>query len=289
MTDAPLRQTGPRAEAIARAYEDLERRRKIYSFLFAALAIAVLVSGLRVTEAANAGGFLEGLPKLFDYAQDIVLGAWEAGWDWFPLLWTYFPFLIETVNMAIVATLFGFALAFVLSFIASRNLVKYGWIVWAARRFLDIARAFPEIVIALFLIFIIGKNPLAAVAAIAFHTVGALGKLFSEVNENADMRPIEGLQASGASWVQRIWFGVVPQVMPNFLSYTLLRLEINVRASAIMGFVGAGGLGQQFKAVTDWKWGDHMSAILVLLIAAIFLIDWISSRLRGRIIGLGGH
>ncbi|MGF1446576.1 MAG: phosphonate ABC transporter, permease protein PhnE [Pikeienuella sp.] len=289
MTDIADLDRARRAEAIADAYAALERRRKIYSFLMIVIALAVLFSGLRVTEAANAGGFLEGLPQLFDYAADVISEAWEAGWAWFPLLWQYMPFLIETINMAVVATLIGFALAFVVSFIASRNLVKYGAIVWIARRLLDISRAFPEIVIALFLIFLIGKNPIAAVAAIAFHSVGALGKLFSEVNENIDMKPLDGLAASGASWTQRIWFGAVPQVMPNFLSYALLRLEINVRASAIMGFVGAGGLGQQFKTVTDLKHGDHMSAILVLLIGSIFLIDWISSRLRGRIIGDGGH
>lgn len=289
--------TAPTPTAIVDAYEAAERRRKIYGFILFTIVAAALIGGLRVTEDANAGGFFEGIVKLFDYPIDIISAAIGEGWAWFAIPFqmrpqaneTYFSLLIETLNMAVAATLIGATLAFCMSFIASANLVKNKTLVWSARRFMDFARAFPEIVLALFLIYVISKSPIAAVAAIAFHTIGALGKLFSEVIENADMRPVEGLASSGASWLQRIWFGVVPQVLPNFLSYTLLRLEINVRASAIMGFVGAGGLGQQFKAVVDWKYGADITAILALLIGAIFFIDWISARARRRLIGPGGH
>ena len=93
--------------------------------------------------------------------------------------------------------------------------------------------------------------------AIAFHTGGALGKLFSEVNENADLKPVDGLHSTGANWTQRMLLGVVPQVAPNYLSYMLLRFEINIRASAILGFVGAGGIGYELKNAMSWGQGKY--------------------------------
>ncbi len=115
-------------------------------------------------------------------------------------------------------------------------------------------RAVPEIVIALVLIFVLGGGPVPAMIAIAFHTTGALGKLFSEVAENADLKPVEGL-ASGSTWRQHMWFGVVPQVAPNWLCYGLMRFEINIRASAILGFVGSGGIGYDLKLAMQWGGG----------------------------------
>ena len=119
------------------------------------------------------------------------------------------------------------------------------------------------------------------------HTIGALGKLFSEANENIDMRPVEGLKATGANWYQQIRFGVLPQVLPNYLSYGLLRLEINVRASTILGFVGAGGIGEQLTANIQWTYGADVTAIFVLLISTIVGLDYLSRWVRGKLIGSG--
>jgi phosphonate transport system permease protein len=123
--------------------------------------------------------------------------------------------------------------------------------------------------------------------AVAIHTAGALGKLFSEVTENIDPKPVEGLKATGASWTQRIRFAVMPQVAPNFLSYFLLRLEINVRASAILGFVGAGGIGTELRRTIGWGQGagDETAALFVLLFLSIVAIDQVSSALRERLTG----
>ena len=138
-----------------------------------------------------------------------------------------------------------------------------------ARRVSDVCRAIPEIVIALVLIFILGGGPVPAVIAIAIHTAGAMGKLFSEVNENVDLKPVEGLASVGATWSQRIWLGVFPQVAPNYLSYGLLRLEVNIRASAILGFVGAGGIGYELRNAMTFGQGkfDQAAAIFLLLFA----------------------
>ena len=285
---------------IAAQYEILERRRRVYTGLLLILLVVLLIGGVRIAEDANSGSLLTGLPKIFDYPHDILSQAYEKGWAFWTIPFevqhaengikhTYFYYLIETINMAVVATLIGFVLGGFISILASRNFVKNHAIVWITRRFTDVARAFPEIVIALFLIFIFGKNPIAAVAAIALHTTGALSKMFSEVNENADMKAWEGLEAAGASWIQKVWFGVIPQVWPNWISYALLRFEINVRASAILGFVGAGGLGQQFKTFVDWKFGADIAAIIMLLIVTIIAIDILSTWARRRFIGTAAH
>jgi phosphonate transport system permease protein len=123
------------------------------------------------------------------------------------------------------------------------------------------------------------------VAAIAIHSAGALGKLFSEVNENASMRPVEGIRATGGNWFEEIRYGIVPQVMPNFVSYVLLRFEINVRASSIVGFVGAGGIGMELNRVISLYSDDRVVAVLLLVVATVTLIDLLSERLRTFFIG----
>ena len=146
-------------------------------------------------------------------------------------------------------------------------------------------RAMPEIVIALILIFVLGGGPIPAMIAISFHTVGALGKLFSEVNENASIKPVDGLASVGANWWQKMMLGVVPQVAPNYLSYGLLRFEINIRASAILGFVGAGGIGYDLKNSMSWGKGryDEAAAIFILLFFTIVVVDQISSYYRNKL------
>lgn len=144
----------------------------------------------------------------------------------------YFPALVETLNIAAVSTIFGGIGALLLALLSTRGLAAWPPPVSVFRRLMDVMRAIPNIVIALVLIFVLGRGPVPAMIAIAFHTIGALGKLLSEVNENADLKPVEGVRATGAGWVEQMWFGVVNQVSPNYISYFLLRFEINVRASA---------------------------------------------------------
>ena len=117
------------------------------------------------------------------------------------------------------------------------------------------------------------------------HATGALGKLFSEVNENVDLKPLEGLRASGASWYQTIRYAVVPQVLPNFTSYALLRFEINVRSSSIVGYVGAGGLGQEIRTAVGFGEYYDLSAIFLIIFATVALIDLVCEQIRHRFIG----
>lgn len=157
---------------------------------------------------------------------------------------------------------------------------------WLTRRYLEIARTVPEIVFAMIFVFCFGIGPMAGVLAIALHCTGSLGKLYAEVNENIDMRPVEGVRAAGGSWFDQMRYGVVPQVLPNTLSYTLLRFEINVRSSSIIGYVGAGGLGEELRTVVSLQEYTDLSALFVIILVTVFVIDWLSEKLRHRLIGL---
>ena len=263
------------------------KMRAVYSLtIFIALVLFVIL-GFETANEANSGGFLQGFSQLLDFPIDIIKMSFDAGWGWFYLLVEYFPALMETIHMAVLATFIGFVGAVVVSLLASQNLVKNKIAVSFMRRVMDFSRAFPELVIAMVLLFLMGKSAVPALIAIAFHTVGALGKLFSEVNENADMKAVEGLTANGANWFQQVRYGIIPQVLPNYLSYSLLRLEINVRASTILGFVGAGGIGEQLTANIQWTYGADVTAIFVLLISTIIALDYLSRWLRGKLIASG--
>ena len=208
------------------------------------------------------------------------MAEWFWGWKgWLKLLW-------QTILIAYTGTILGALGGFLLCFVAAANLGRSGCLRFAAKRFLEFCRTVPEIVFALIFVIAFGLGPLPGVLAIAIHTMGAMGKLFSEVVENIDMKPVDGLTATGAGWWQTIRFAVVPQVLSNFASYTLLRFEINVRGASIMGFVGAGGIGQDLiEAIRKFYFTD-VSAILLLIIAAVMLIDYGTERLRHSLISL---
>ncbi|MGV1862924.1 PhnE/PtxC family ABC transporter permease, partial [Rhizobium rhizogenes] len=153
------------------------------------------------------------------------------------------------------------------------------------KRVMEFLRAFPEIVIAGLFSAILSIGPIAAIIAVGLHTIGALGKLFYEVVENIDMKPDEGMKAVGASWTERVRFGALPQVMPNFMSYALLRLEINVRASTIIGAVGGGGIGEELKLSISRGFGAKTVALVLLLFITIIAVDQFSAWLRRRLVG----
>lgn len=266
-------------------YMALVRRKRMMDGIILAIFVALMVSGFLIADDRNAGGFWDGWHRLLDFPTEVLSEAVEKTSDLPAHLVTYFPSLIETINIAGAATLIGAMFAMVLSLLSTRGLARWPRLIPVFRRLMDIMRAMPEIVIALVLIFVMGGGPVPAMIAIAFHTAGALGKLFSEVNENASLKPIEGLQSVGASWAQRMWLGVIPQVAPNYLSYALLRFEINIRASAILGFVGAGGIGYELKNSMSWGQGkyDEAAAIFILLFLSIVLVDQLSSAVRERL------
>jgi phosphonate transport system permease protein len=266
-------------------YLALVQRRRLYGGLTLLIFVVLMVSGFVVADDRNAGGFWNGLSQLGDFPAMVLSEAWDKRGELPGHMLTFFPALLETINIAAVSTLVGAIGGLILSLLSTRGMARWPRLIPLFRRIMDIMRAIPEIVIALVLIFVLGGGPVPAMIAIAFHTAGALGKLFSEVNENADLKPVEGLASVGANWSQRMLLGVIPQVAPNYLSYGLLRFEINIRASAILGFVGAGGIGYELKNAMTWGQGqfDESAAIFLLLFGTIVFFDQVSSHYRNRL------
>ena len=279
---------------------ELIRSKRAMNVLFVALFVAALAASIYVSRFYP-DRLASGVPRIFEYFGTIMpnleldklfLPRGENGRAvpgsivfWYSDFWTYARLIFETILMALTATIIGAAAAFVLCFPAARNLAPNTPIYWLSRRFMEICRGVPEILYALILVFAVGIGPLAGVIAIAIHSAGALGKLFSEVNENASMRPVEGVRGVGGSWFEEMRYGVVPQVLPNFASYTLLRFEINVRASSIVGFVGAGGIGQELNRVISLYSDDRVVAVLLMIVVLVTVIDLASERLRLHFIG----
>lgn len=276
-----------RTDAVKAVYIADTRRKRMYSGILLVLFIALLAAGFGLADSRNAGGFWDGLNRFFDFPTELIAEAIENIGALPGHLVRYLPAMIETINIAAVSTLLGAIAGSVLSLLSTRGFARWPRLIGLFRRLMDMMRALPEIVIALVLIFILGGGPVPAMIAIAIHTAGALGKQFSEVNENADLRPVEGLASVGATWLQRMWLGVIPQVAPNYLSYALMRFEINVRASAILGFVGAGGIGAELRVAISWGTGryDAAAAIFILLFLTIVAIDQVSSHFRHRLVG----
>jgi len=207
------------------------------------------------------------------------VGEWLWGWrKWLKMLG-------ETLLISYVGTLTGAVFAFALNFFAAENTSPAPWLRFVVRRLLEFARTVPGIVFALIFVIAFGLGPMAGVLAIAIHSTGALGKLFSEIVENADMKPVEGIRSTGASWLSCMRFAILPQVTAGYASYALLRFEINVREASVMGFVGAGGIGQELVVAIRKFYYSDVSAILLLIIVTVFIIDISTGWLRGRLFG----
>lgn len=312
-SDGPSRNSGLSSEGamVERHWREQTMRRRLYT-VAGLVALAVALSGsLWFANETNAGKFFDRLPYFFDFFVDLAprdpLEVWRALFDLpspyydgslkynYPEgsipLWgnfyipEYFYKMLETLNIAILSTLVGFVFGFLFCFLAAKNMVRNPWLRGTVRRLMEFLRAFPEIVIAGFLVAILSLGPIPAIFAVSIHTIGALGKMFFEVVENADMRPDEGLRAVGGNWVERVWYGMVPQVMPNFTSYALLRLEINVRASTIIGAVGGGGIGEALRLSISRGHEAKTLAIVLLLFLTIVAVDQFSAYLRKRLVG----
>jgi phosphonate transport system permease protein len=275
--------------AFERAHRKIKRAKRAQAVTFGSLFLAAVAGSLWVSEV-NVAKFVEGFPGLVAYirgtlpeirAEHVVSDV--AEWYWGIGRWS--SLLLDTVLMAFMGTLFGAISAFLVCFPAACNLTPHSAVYVICRRLLEIARTVPELVFALIFVYAFGLGPLPGVLAIAVHSMGALGKLFSEVNENIDLGPADGVRAAGGNWFQLLRFGVVPQVLPNFASYTLLRFEVNVRASSVLGFIGAGGIGQELYTVIRQFIYVDISALVVLLILTVALIDITCEQLRRRLIG----
>jgi phosphonate transport system permease protein len=206
---------------------------------------------------------------------------------WFYDLPVWLKAAWQTFEMAAVATAIGAAGAVGASFLCARNLMPWSPVRFVVRRGLEAIRTLPDMILALILVAAFGVGPFAGVLALSIATVGGLGKLFAEINEQIDPRPLEAIEASGANRLRQIRYGVLPQVLPAYASYALIRLEGNLAAAAALGIVGAGGIGLELQRAITYTEFDTYLAILLLMVGMIFVIDIVSEQIRHRLIGLG--
>jgi phosphonate transport system permease protein len=250
----------------------------------AALAIAAIGAEVDIrTLVAKIGNFASYFDRIFTLESGARVWTDPSEWLWGWQKWL--SLLGETVLISYVGTLAGAILAFALNFLAAENTSPAPWPRFAIKRLMEFCRTVPDIVFALIFVIAFGLGPMAGVLAIMIHSVGALGKLYSEIVENIDMKPVEGVRSTGASWLSCMRFAVVPQVAAGFASYTLLRFEINVRGASVMGFVGAGGIGQELVVAVRKFYYSDVSAILLMIIISVFVIDIGTGWARGRLFG----
>lgn len=280
-------------------FESEYRRRRAAALLWRALVLIVMAVAFyysAVIAQFSPQKLIDGWPQMGKFFEEFLPHfKWDvidrdvetegsfAYWMYAWRTWTWA--LLQSVNMAILATIASVVTGFALAVVAARNMGMPIWLSFAAQRFGDILRTLPDLVLALVFVVAFGIGPFAGLLAIWLHATGALTKLYAEVVENIDMNQIEGLRGAGATWLQRVRYGVIPQVLPNVASYGLLRFEINVGAAAAIGFVGGGGIGQEFVSAMQAGYLQEASAILAMVILVIFMIDLLSERIRHRLIG----
>jgi phosphonate transport system permease protein len=207
--------------------------------------------------------------------------VWTSWEEFAPIL----DGLGETLAIAFLGTVLGAVVAFPISFLGAKNVNRFNFFRLGVRRGYDVIRAFETLILALIFIRAFGLGPLAGILAIAVSEIGSFAKLFAEAMENSSERPVDGVKAAGGSRLQQIRFGLLPQVNPVILSILLYNFESNVRSGTILGIVGAGGIGFLLSdRISAYRW-DEAWSIIFLIIAMVYLIDWLSGLVRRRLIG----
>jgi len=290
LTQATTQGSENAVENFESAFQAHQRNKRTFNVIFLSLFGLFFVLAIISTEF-DFYTLVKGIPRTREFLLRLVPPITYDEFaldvqDWYWNIGKWLENLLNTLFMAFLATLLGTLFGGLLSFFAAQNLAKHYLTYWITRRVLEIARTVPDIVWALIFVITFGVGPMAGVLAILLHTVGAQGKLFAEVNENISHHSIEGVRAAGGNWVQEIRFAVLPQVMPNFMSYTFWRFELNVRSATIVGFVGAGGIGQDLYIAIQLLEFPDAGAILLILVLTIMTIDIVSEKLRHYLIGL---
>lgn len=201
------------------------------------------------------------------------------------LLLVYAKALGQTLSIAFLGTMLAAIVAFPLSVFAARNIVGQRAIRFLAKRSFDALRGIDTLIWALIFINVVGLGPFSGILAVAMSDLGAFGKLFSEAFETVGPKQVEGVTSTGASKAHEVRFGILPQVLPVFLSQVLYYFESNVRSATVIGIVGAGGIGLYLSNEINQQNWDHVSFIILMILVAVAVIDWLSSRVRSSMIG----
>ncbi|ENH97756.1 alkylphosphonate ABC transporter permease [Gracilibacillus halophilus YIM-C55.5] len=204
--------------------------------------------------------------------------------EFFPPEWSYleeiWPKLFETIHIAIIATTVAVIISIPFSLLTANNVTTNHWLYQAMRFLLNIIRTVPDIILAVVFVGLFGIGAFSGIIALIVFAVGILVKLMSEVIESIDMNPSEAIRASGGNGLQTIYFAIVPQVLPQFISFSLYVFELNIRASLVLGLVGAGGIGQLLNKEINFFNYPAVSTIVIIVFAVVVIIDYISGKLR---------
>ncbi|MFC4321979.1 phosphonate ABC transporter, permease protein PhnE [Litchfieldia salsa] len=244
-------------------------------------AIFLVVLGFYVLSSykteASLMEFIDGFENMGTLFQKFFppnLGLFKAIW----------PALAETIQMAVIATTIAAILCVPLSLLAANNVTTNKYLYNFVRFVLNILRTIPDLVLAVIFVALFGIGALPGIIALIIFSLGILAKLISETVESIDMNPLEAMHASGASTIQTIYFSVVPQVLPQFTSFVLYVFEINIRASVVLGLVGAGGIGQILdQQIKFYKYPNAMG-IIIIIFALVVIIEYISTKIREAIV-----
>ncbi len=266
--------------ALRQRYEDAFKPQSWSGYVLAVAMLALLGFGL-LHLGFSISKLIIGIAKLGSFVMLMFPPSWGDSQD----LLRYLHALGETVAIAFLGTLLAAALAFPLGFFAARNTTVSKIVRFVTRRSFDTLRGVDMLIWALIWVNVVGLGPFAGVLAIMSSDIGSLGKLFSETIEAADKRPIEGVVAAGGSPLHSIRFGIIPQVLPLFISQLLYYFESNTRSATIIGIVGAGGIGLTLtEQIRTLEW-QTVCFLVILILLTVTAIDFVSSRLRKAIAG----
>jgi len=248
------------------------------------LCVAAIATSLRTLDVIPE--FLWDAPA---QVKDLFVRMWPVDWPFYATprntgAQTVHDALIDTLAIALLGTLFGLLLAVPVGFLAARNIMRWTFVNWLARFVLVATRSISTLLWALFFVAVFGPGALAGTCAIAFRSIGFVGKLLGEALEEADPGPIEALTAAGASWSSRVLYGYWPQIKPAFVGIAMFRWDINVRESSVLGLVGAGGIGMAMNAAIDTFEWQRVSLILLVIFAVVVVSEVAVTQLRKRVI-----
>jgi phosphonate transport system permease protein len=253
----------------------LPRRDGLFKFIIWGLVLALLIASWQGADMRPLDLFRDSA-NMAQYAADFFppdFSEWRL----------YVREMIITLQIAIWGTALAVFFAIPLGLLCSANIAP-AWIYQPVRRMMDAARAINEMVFAMLFIVAVGLGPFAGVLALFVHTTGVLAKLFSEAVESIDPQPVEGIRATGANALEEIVYGVLPQVLPLWISYSLYRFESNVRSASVVGMVGAGGIGVVLWEIIRGFQYPETCAVMIIIVITVSIIDLVSARIRKALV-----
>lgn len=242
-----------------------------------ALIVILLIWGSGVRTGSSVADFFQGLPNMMDLLREM-----------FPPNWGYFSnitgAMLETIRMAVIGTTIGAIISIPIALFSASNLFQNVWIYYPVRFILNLIRTIPDLLLASIFVAIFGLGALPGIFALTVFSIGLIAKLTYESIESIDRGPLEAMVSVGANKIQLIVFGVIPQILAYFISYVLFTFEINVRAAAVLGLVGAGGIGLFYNKTLGFLEYDKACSIIIYTLVVVLLIDYISTKLREKLL-----